>query len=250
LSVQPRVRLLGLLAPLGLAIAAPPAPAEPMQLADTRPRWVTVRFEVSPEDAPGRLDAHYGEPLPAWLEPDGALGCVRVTIPAHAVEIRLLPGQGARPGSLGDFTWRFDAESGHVLSASFSGVLVRRLGVGLLRFDTEVEIRTELGTLRAAGFRGPERLLGEDFLAYCDPSQEEGCRAVPAIPYDPRTGYVNAVGFVRGRALGIETRTFSSLGEARFEELEGAALQNAESDGAALDVPAVSAPVPAPTSEH
>lgn len=239
----PRVAVLGLLAPLGLTLApAASAPAEPMRLSDPRPRWVGVRFEASPEDAPGVLDACYGEAIPAWLEPDAAPGRVRITIPAPSVESRLLAKHGARPGSVGDFTWLFDARSGDVLSASLSGVLVRRLGVGFLRFDKEVAIHTELSTLVAAGFRDPEDLFGEHVIAYCDPSAEDGCTVVPTAPYDPGTGYVNAVGFLDARAMGVTTRSFSDLGEARFEELDEAALSSAGSDGAPPRTPAVSSP--------
>jgi len=38
------------------------------------------------------------------------------------------------------------------------------------------------------------------------------------VPYDPATGYVNAVGEIVARWNGIETRAFSTLGEARFSE--------------------------------
>jgi len=244
----PRVSKLGLLASLGLSLAAvpPPAPAlaEPMRLADPRPRWVGVRFEASAEGDPGRLDACYGEELPAWLEPDAETGRVRVTIPAREVETRLMADQGARPGSLSDFTWLFDARTGDVLSASLTGVLVRRIGVGFLRFDTEVEIRSELSTLVAAGFRRPEDLLGERVIAYCEPSEEEGCTAVPAAPYDPHTGYVNAVGSMSGRALSITTRSFSSLGEARFEERDATTLARADWEALPPGPPAVSAAGP------
>jgi len=239
-----RALLLCPLASLGLALAPPPVAAEPMNLSDTRPRWVAVRFEASPADAPGRLDASYDEPIPARLEPDGAPDRVRVTIPALSVESGILEKQGVRPGSLSDFVWHFDARTGDVLSASFSGVVVRHLGVGVFRFDTDVEIRTELSTRTAAGFRSPEQLFGEEMVAYCDPSEGKGCTPVPAIPYDSRTGYVNAVGFVDARAMHLTTRSFSDLGEARFEELEGEALRSAELDGAAPGTPAVSAPGP------
>ncbi|HVP29800.1 MAG TPA: hypothetical protein VMW35_11630 [Myxococcota bacterium] len=239
-----RVLVLGLVASIEVTIAPTPASAKPMRLSDARPRWVTVRFEASPEDAPGQLDTRYGEALPAWLEPDAAPGRMRVTIPAHWVESRLLASQGARAGSVSDFTWLFDVRTGDVVSASLSGVLVRRLGVGVLRFEADVQIRTELGTLAAGGFRRPETLLGERIFEFCDPSRDEGCTAVPAVPYDPRTGYVNAVGFVDARALHVTTRSFSDLGEARFEELDEATLRSAALDGAAPRAAAVSAPGP------
>ena len=56
------------LAALGIAWLAPgSAPAEPMDLSNPTPRWVEVRLERSPRDAPGALDTVYGPTLPAWL---------------------------------------------------------------------------------------------------------------------------------------------------------------------------------------
>jgi len=237
----PRALLLGF---LGLLALPRVAPAQPMHLDDPRPRWVSVRFETSPEDQPGLLDRRYGEALPAWLEPDREAGRVRVTIPARWVESRLLADQGARAGSFSDFTWRFDARTGDVISASLSGRLRRRVGLGLFGFDTEVEIQTELTTLAPAGFHSPEQLLGQRIFAYCDPRQDAACTPVPPVPYDPRTGYVNAVGFVSGRTARVTTRSFSPLGEARFSELEIPTPRSVEWPGTAPRPPAVSAPPP------
>jgi hypothetical protein len=178
----PRALLPGILATLGLLNAPQPAPAEPMRLSDTRPRWISVRFEASPEDAPGRLDERYGEAVPAWLEPDVEPGRVRVTVPAPWVESHLLKGQGVRPGAFSHFTWIFDARSGDVVSASLAGVVVRRLGLGVLALDTEVEIATELTTLAPAGFRRPERLLGNRIVSYCEPSGDASCTPVLPAP--------------------------------------------------------------------
>ncbi len=233
------------LASLGVLALPGLASAEPMRLDDPRPRWVSVRFEISPEDQPGRLDAQYGDAIPAWLEPDGESGRVRVTVPARWVESRLLADQGARPGSLSDFVWLFDARTGDVISASLSGWLRRRLGLGPLGFETRVEIETELTTLSPAGFHGPERLLGQRIFAYCDPRQDARCTPVRPVPYDSRTGYVNAVGFVSGRATRVTTRSFSPLGEARFSELEVRAPRSAGWPGAVPQAPAVSAAPPA-----
>ena len=42
---------------------------------------------------------------------------------------------------------------------------------------------------------------------------------VPAMRYDERTGYVNAVGWLGARALGFSARNFASIGEAIFSEI-------------------------------
>ena len=231
-----------LLASLGLLGLPRLAAADPMRLSDPHPRWVSVRFEISPEDQPGRLDTRYGDELPAWLERDRAPGRIRVTVPAHWVESDLLAREGARPGALSDFAWVFDARTGDVISATLSGLLVRRVGVGPFRFETEVEIQTELSTLAPAGFHGPEQLLGQRIFGYCNPLRDASCTPVRAIPYDPRTGYVNAVGFLTGRTARVTTRSFSPLGEARFSELDGATPWRVEWAGSAPRPPAVSAP--------
>ena len=46
--------------------------AEPMDLRDPQPRWISVRFENSPSDRPGQLATDYAAELPAWFEPDRA----------------------------------------------------------------------------------------------------------------------------------------------------------------------------------
>ena len=61
-------------------LLAEPVLAEPMQLDDPRPRWVQVEFEVSPSDAPGRLDSTYTKKALAWLEPAAEPGYAQVTV--------------------------------------------------------------------------------------------------------------------------------------------------------------------------
>jgi hypothetical protein len=95
------------------------AVAEPMDLNDPRPRWVTIAFEDSPPHQPGRLDTRYTPALPAWLEPE-APGRLRVTLARGLVEQYLMAADDPKPGSFGDFVWIFDASSGDVIQTSGS----------------------------------------------------------------------------------------------------------------------------------
>jgi hypothetical protein len=217
--VSPLLRLL----PLSLlpALLAPGrAPAEPVDLTDARPRAVSVRFEASPDDAPGALAARWGPWLGAWLEPETG-GRARVTVPGALLERHVFADYAPRPGSFSDYVFRFDVATGHVLAAGFSGALVRRLRLGLLRLDSEVELRASMTTLAPAGFAPGRRILGELVFRYCEPAEREGeCTAVAPRPYDPATGYVNAVGVLLGRTGLVTSRSFSPLGEAELREGE------------------------------
>jgi hypothetical protein len=240
------LRTLSIRAALVLAIlaGAPIAGAgEPLALADPSPRWVEVRFETSPADQPGRLRGVFGPGLLAWLEPGPRPGQVTVSVPAREVEERLLVGERVVPGSFGDFVWVFDAPSGHVLAASLAGRVVRTLDWGFMRSDAEIEIRVALDTLRPAGFAAATRRLGHVVFSLCTPD-EAGCTAVPHVPFDPRTGYVNAVGPLVARTLRIRADNFSPLGEAVFSEFPGSepiAFAPASS-GEAAAVPALTSP--------
>jgi hypothetical protein len=110
----------------GVALAAPP-----MDLGDPRPRFVSVRFETSPADQPGRLASFYTEAIPARLSPGDFDGQVRVTIASSDFEAQVMHNQRPRPGSFSDFVWLFDAASGEVVSARLRGTLVRRFEFGL-----------------------------------------------------------------------------------------------------------------------
>lgn len=204
------------------AIAATAAEAEPLDLRDPTPRAVAVAFEVSPREQPGLLDALYTEPLPARLVPDGRAGRVHVVLPGTLVESHLLSGEDPRPGSFGDFVWTFDAESGHVLSATLAGVVRRRIELGPLHRTVEADVQVAMSTAHAAGFRAPRQLLGQRVFDLCEADGAE-CTLVRPAAYDPATGYVNAVGVILARTRGIATRSFSSLGEARFFEADAAA---------------------------
>jgi hypothetical protein len=195
--------------------------AEPMDLRDPTPRWVEVEFESSPPHRPGQLDAVWTGKVAAWLQPAGRSGWVLVAVPREAVESHLVVTQDPKPRAFQEFVWLFDAETGHVLSADLDGVVHRRLDWGFFRTRVETEIHVEMSTEHAVGFRRPREVLGQRVHDACG-SDDPQCTPVSPVPYDPATGYVNAVGHIIARANGITTHTFSSLGEARFSEREGA----------------------------
>lgn len=212
------MRLLPLALTGALTLLALPAPADPLDLADPRPRFVTVEFEVSPGERPDQLDSVYTPPLRARLEPLEA-GLVQVRVPAADVERHLLVRHRPKPGSFSDFVWVFDTRAAQVVSAHLTGTLVRRLDWGFFATDVEAEIRVEMSTRAVAGFRPPRRVLGNDYFGYCDRPGRAPCTLVPAVGYDGETGYVNAVGGVSVRFLNHIVHSFSPLGEAVFSEL-------------------------------
>ncbi len=193
------------------------AVAEPMELDDPRPRWVTIAFEDSPPDQPGRLDSLYAPELPAWLEPE-APGRLRVTLARGVVERYLMAADDPKPGSFGDFVWVFDASSGHVISARLTGTLRKTLDWGLFTSTVETDIRIDLDTRGPAGFGRPRHLLGQLLFDFCDGADLDRCTPVVGVPYDRGRGYVNAVGKVDARSHGVHVETFAPLGEAVFSE--------------------------------
>jgi hypothetical protein len=194
--------------------------SEPMDLGDLQPRPVAVRFETSPSDQPGRLASLYTDTVPAWLEPGELPGQVRVTITGEAVETRWFQNQRLRRGSFSDFVWIFDASTGDVVSAHLRGTLVRRFDFGVFHSDIETEIEAEMTTRAHAGFEPGRMRLGQLVFPLC--LRDGGdCTIVAPVRYDRRTGYVNAVGALLGRAMGAAAQSFSPLGEAIFSEPEG-----------------------------
>lgn len=193
--------------------------SEPMDLGDPRPRPVSVRFETSPSDQPGRLASLYTDAVPAWLEPGDLPGQVRVTIAGEVVETRWFHHQRLRRGSFSDYVWIFDAATGDVVSAHLRGTLVRSFDFGVFQSDIETEIETELTTRSRAGFEPGRLRLGQLVFPFC--LRDGGdCTIVAPVRYDRQTGYVNAVGALVGRAMGAAARSFSPLGEAIFAEAE------------------------------
>jgi len=216
------------MATLATVLAGAGAAAEaPMDLADDEARWVSVRFEMSPVDRPRQVDAVYSAPLRGWLEP-AAEAVRRLTIPAASVET-LLADEDPVPGTFSDFVWSFDPETGHVLSATLEGRVVRTLDWRVATTRTAARLRFRMDTLRAAGYRAPRRMLGETVMLYCDPGPGPGadddCAPLHPRRYDPETGYVHAVGPIDVQAPIMRMRTLSTLSEARFSEWAGPALK-------------------------
>lgn len=199
-----------------------PVVAEPLDLRDAEPRPVQVVFEVSPPDSPGGLDATYGQAARAWFEPGPAEGQATLRVPSAEME-RVLSHHHPVPGSFSDFVWLFDVESGHVLSAHVSGEFVKEVDWGLFSTNVVTETETQLGTRIRAGFRPPRHRLGHLVFEFC--REEADCTPVPAHPYDPFTGYVNAVGSIAARTrAGPASVNFSPLGEAILSELDSTAM--------------------------
>lgn len=215
------------------------ASGSPLQLTNPQPRWVLVRFEISPPPHPGRTDAVYSRPFAAWFEPSEAPGVMTVRVAGRVVEQHLLRGQQAVSGSFSDFIWHFDSASGHVLEATVDGRLVRELGWGIA---VEAPMRVRMGTLEDAGFEAPRSLLGNQYHAYCRVAADDGCTRVLPRAYQPETGYVNAVGDIVVSSGPLRVHSFSPLGEARFLELPLGPVPSW--DEAGLGTAQVSAPPP------
>jgi hypothetical protein len=192
--------------------------ADPLDLRDATPRAISVAFEVSPTERPDALDVIYSAPLPAWLEADANAGRLRVRVPGAAME-RLLADRAPLPGSFSDYVWTFDALSGDVIEAGFQGRLHHPVALGFFATHVETLIDVRVDTRHAVGFRAPETQLGQVVFGACTPGAAD-CTRVEAVPLDPQTGYVNAVGTIRAHALGsLGAVTFAPLGEAVFSEL-------------------------------
>jgi hypothetical protein len=194
--------------------------AAPLDLQDPTPRWIEVRFEVSTDDEPGRLDGTWSGPRPAFLESDADPSILRIRIPADEIEAHLRSiGTDTIPGSFSDFLWILDSSTGHVLAAQLTGRVRERLSLGPIRTSATAGIRVEMTTRDAAGFRPAGGLFGLRTNAFCLPSpQRARCVAVAPKPFNPKTGYVNAVGSMVAVAPIAEIHVFSPLGEARFSE--------------------------------
>lgn len=199
------------------SLAACRASAEPLDLRNAQPRWVSVRFENSPADRPDRLASSYTEPIDAWLEPDVDPRQIRVTVAGRAVESGYFQRQRLRAGSFSDFVWIFDRTSGEVVSASLTGTLIRRFDLGPLSPEIDTRFEAQMTTRKPSGFRAPHEILGQLVFPHCD-AADGACTLIAPVRLDPRTGYVNAVGSIVGRAFGASASTFSAIGEALFSE--------------------------------
>jgi hypothetical protein len=190
-----------------------------VNLQDPSPRWVAVRFEVSPADRPAQVRSYFTTRLPARLEPTDRPGEVRLTIDGRFIEQHLMVGEEPSPGSFSDFVWIFDSETGHVRTATFSGILLRELGWGFAAWKTDARVEVQMDTREAVGFE-PSRFLGKSYPRLCATRDPSRCTIVEPQPYDPTTGYVNAVGRVTAHSGGLQVKSFSPLGEAIFSEID------------------------------
>jgi len=208
------------LAAIVALLGAQRATAEPVDLSNPESRWVQVRFEISPPDQPLRTKTSYSRDLPARLDGGADAGEIKITIDRELVERHLLSGHEPVPGSFSDFVWRFEASSGHVRSATLTGTVVRRLEMGLSRWQVNAPIDVQMDTASPAGFDGVRNVFGLRFHRFCTPRASSRCRSIEASRYDPETGYVNALGFVSARSTLVRIRSFSPLGEAIFSEAQ------------------------------
>jgi hypothetical protein len=201
---------------------------------DPSARWVWVAFEVSPSDLPAQRDTTYTDRLPARLEPGTAEGEIRVIVDAALVEQRLIDDQNPVPGSFSDFVWTFDVQTGHVLSATLTGEVLREIRWGFVKARASAAIAVEMATAQSAGFRDMTRLMGQTFFRYCTSQDSSDCTIVDTQSYDTETGYVNAVGRMQVQSSFLEFDNFSPLGEAIFSEYSAPAESIGEGSVAAM----------------
>lgn len=216
--------------------------AAPLDLADPTPRWIEVRFEVSPAAEPGRLDHQWSAPRRARIEPVHGTGVLRIRIPAAQVEAQLRStGSDPIQGTFSEFVWLIDPVTGHVLAADLSGSVRETIQFGPFTTAARVAIRVEMTTTdQAAGFVPGQGIFGIPTNPFCAPKSigddagdvrhaEGGCVAVKPIRFDPARGYVNAVGSVRAANAFAEIRAFSPLGEVQFLEAPPSIVESAVS---------------------
>lgn len=210
------------------AIGVGDASSAPLDLHDPTPRWVEVRFENSPPDAPGQLDSSWSGGRRAYLDQAPGNAIIRIRVPAEEIEAQLRAnGSETISGTFSDFVWHLDPRTGHVLQAAFSGRVRERLSLGLIRASTLVDIRVEMTTTDPAGFRKPKGIFGLKTHYYCSPLEgQSGCIAVEPTRFDPESGYVNAIGSVHAATAIGEIHAFSPLGEVQFSELGASSTEN------------------------
>jgi hypothetical protein len=210
------------------------AGADPVDLHDAVPRWIEVRFEVSPRDLPAQASSVYTVPVPAWIEPIGDTGLRRVIVDREYVETTLMMDYRPVAGSFGDFVWTFDSVTGAVRNAELSGLVRVELDMGLFRSTVKAKIDTRMATDRIGGYRKPRSWLGQQLFHFCEEPDSRACTLVPATDYVPTSGYVNAVGALRVTFGQVHLRTFSPLGEAVFSEIDDPLLASAPRPDAAV----------------
>ena len=200
-----------------LCVFAGSARGEGLDLRNPTPRAIRVTFEDSGPAFPGVLNQKYGQPVRGWFVPGPGRGQALVRIPGSEME-RIVTNYEPVPGSFSDFVWIFDTVTGHVLTASFAGIVKSKLRWGFLESEVETSIVMDLGTRTQGGFLTPVERFGHVIFAFCKEASPE-CRQVPPMALDADSGYVNAVGYVNATAIGgLETTSYSPMGEAMFQE--------------------------------
>jgi hypothetical protein len=204
----------GVLASLVLADARPAA-SQPMDLASLQSRWVRVEVVLSPPDVSGR---RLSEPALAWYESGPGPTQRTVIVPSAVVERVLLADRNPVDRSFSDYVWVFDATTGHVVSASFSGLVDERLRLGPIDVSARVSISAVLTSLAAAGYRAPTSFESRSVVGFCADPGAAGCTEVASSGLDPSSGWVRANGPVSATWRSLEVHAFTPLGHARFLE--------------------------------
>jgi hypothetical protein len=218
--------------------------AAPLDLSDPTPRWIEVRFEISPHDAPGQLDDVWGAARRAYLEAEPGTQRVRIRIPGEELESQLR-STGTDPirGTFSEFVWTLDAATGHVLKAELTGRVRESFRLGIFKSSTDVEIRVEMTTQSPAGFRPANLILGQTTHAFCrGTGKTNDCTLVQPMRFDPGRGYVNAVGSLRAVTALARIRTFSPLGYVVFCESDSVSEESIAS-GRSSHAAVCSAPI-------
>jgi hypothetical protein len=186
-----------------------------MDLERLEPRWVEVQVVTT---SPGDPVPRFSEPVAAWYEAEEAWRTV--TIPGGAVERIFFAERSPVEQCFSDFVWVFDAATGHVTSASFSGLVDEPIRIGPVRSSARVRILVALSTRVTGGYDAPRELAGRTVIAYCPDVERAGCTAVTSSTYDPESGWVRANGAVCAVWHSFRTLAYTSLGQARFRELD------------------------------
>jgi hypothetical protein len=203
-------------AALGWLAGAPAyADGEPMDLrrSDARPVEVQV-VTMSATDGTPRLSP----PVRGWFEAGPRKNQGTVSVPGAVVERTILADRHPVASTFSDFVWTFDIDTGEV-SSSLTGLVDQPIVLGPLHLVARVAISFSLSTETTAGYTPPRALAGQTVVGYCDPGSSD-CTAASSALYDPSTGWVQANGPVCAAWHAYQTRAYTTLGHARFLELD------------------------------